>query len=50
MLVKAKPSAEVAEDSEDEDTPNTTESEGQLTLSSSIVLFFSQTDSYLRKI
>ena len=28
MLVKAKPSAEVAEDSEDEDTPNTTESEG----------------------
>ena len=28
MLVKAKPSAEVAEDSEDENTPNTAESEG----------------------
>ena len=28
MLVKAKPSAEVAEDSEDQNTPNTAESEG----------------------
>ena len=34
LFKKAKPSAEVAEDPEDEDTPNTAEKEDSLTLSS----------------